>query len=46
MESMRWAVHVTRMGEVRNSHRILFPKPRGKRPDGRPAYRGQNWNVS
>jgi hypothetical protein len=34
--SMRWAVHVARMGEKRNAHRILVGKPEGKRPHGRP----------
>jgi hypothetical protein len=29
---MRWAGHVTRMGEKRNAYRILVGKPEGKRP--------------
>jgi hypothetical protein len=29
---MRWAGHVTRMGEERNACRILVRKPEGKRP--------------
>jgi hypothetical protein len=33
---MRWAVHVTLMGEKRNAYRILVGKPEGKRPLGRP----------
>jgi hypothetical protein len=33
---MRWAAHVTRMGETRNAYRILVGKPEGKRPLGRP----------
>jgi hypothetical protein len=33
---MRWAGHVTRMGEKRSAYRILVGKPRGKRPLGRP----------
>jgi hypothetical protein len=31
---MRWAGHVTRMGEKRNSNRLLMGKPEGKRPLG------------
>jgi hypothetical protein len=29
---MRWACHVTRMGEKRNAYRILVRKAEGKRP--------------
>jgi hypothetical protein len=29
---MRWAGHVTRMGEKRNMYRLLVGKPEGKRP--------------
>jgi hypothetical protein len=36
---MRWAGHVARMGEKRNSFRILVGKPEGKRPLGRPRCR-------
>jgi hypothetical protein len=36
---MRWAGHVTRMGEKRNAYRILLGKPEGKRPLGRPRRR-------
>jgi hypothetical protein len=32
---MRWAGHVTRMGEKRNAYSILVGKPEGKRPLGR-----------
>jgi hypothetical protein len=32
---MRWAGHVTRMGEKRNAYRFLVGKPEGKRPLGR-----------
>jgi hypothetical protein len=32
-------VHVARMGEKRNAHRILVGKPEGKRPLGRPRRR-------
>jgi hypothetical protein len=37
---MRWAGHVARMGEKRNSCRFLVGKPEGKRPLGRPRRRG------
>jgi hypothetical protein len=33
---MRWAGHVSRMGEKRNAYRLLVGKPEGKRPLGRP----------
>jgi hypothetical protein len=33
--TMRWAGHVTRMGETRIAYRILVGKPEGKRPLGR-----------
>jgi hypothetical protein len=36
---MRWAGHAARMGERRNSYRILVGKPEGKRPLGRPRRR-------
>jgi hypothetical protein len=36
---MRWAGHVARMGEKRNSYRLLLGKPEGKRPLGRPRRR-------
>jgi len=29
---MRWAVHVERMGEMRNAYKILVGKPEGKTP--------------
>jgi hypothetical protein len=32
---MRWAGHVTRMGEERVVYRVLVGKPEGKRPLGR-----------
>jgi len=32
---MRWAGHVTCMGERRNVYRVLVGKPEGKRPLGR-----------
>jgi hypothetical protein len=35
---MRWAGHVTRMGEKRNAYRILVGKPEEKRPLGRPRH--------
>jgi hypothetical protein len=33
---MRWAGHVSRLGEKRNAYRILVEKTEGKRPRGRP----------
>jgi hypothetical protein len=36
---VRWAWHVARMGEERNTHSILVGKPDGKRPLGRPRRR-------
>ena len=36
---MRWAGHVTRMGEERGVYRVLVGKPEGKRPRGRPRCR-------
>jgi hypothetical protein len=32
---MRWAGHITRMGEKRHAYRVLVGKPEGKRPLGR-----------
>jgi hypothetical protein len=39
LRRMRWAGHVTRMGEKRNVYRLLVGKPEGKRPLGRPRCR-------
>jgi hypothetical protein len=36
---MRWAGHVTRIGEKRNVYRLLVGKPEGKRPLVRPRCR-------
>jgi len=36
---MRWAGHVTRMGEERGVYRVLVGKPEGRRPLGRPRSR-------
>jgi hypothetical protein len=36
---MRWAGHVARMGEKRNSYRLLVGKPERRRPLGRPRRR-------
>jgi hypothetical protein len=36
---MRWAGHVTRMGEKRNAYRSLVGKPEGRMPLGRPRHR-------
>jgi len=40
---MRWAGHVTRMGERRGVYMVLVGKPEGKRPLGRPR---RNWKDS
>jgi hypothetical protein len=39
---MRWAGHVTRMGEERRLYKVLVGKPEGKRPLGRPRLRWEN----
>jgi len=39
---MRWAEHVTRMGERRGVYRVLVWKPGGKRPLGRPRRRWED----
>jgi hypothetical protein len=39
---MRWAGHVTRMGEGRNVYRVLVGKPEGKRPLGRTRRRWED----
>jgi hypothetical protein len=39
---MRWAGHVTRMGEGRGVHRVLVGKPEGKRPLVRPRSRWED----
>jgi len=39
---MRWAGHVTCMGEGRGVYRVLVGKPEGKRPMGRPRRR---WGI-
>jgi hypothetical protein len=36
---MKWAGHVTWMGEKRNAYRLFVGKPEGKRPLGRPRHR-------
>jgi hypothetical protein len=35
---MRWAGYVACMGEIRNSYGILFGKPEGEQPLGRPKH--------
>jgi hypothetical protein len=42
LKRIRWAGHVARMGEKRNSYRLLVGKPEGKRPLGRPRRRWVN----
>ena len=36
---MRWAGHVTRVGELKGVYRVLVGKPEGRRPLGRPRRR-------
>jgi hypothetical protein len=36
---MRWTGHVARMGEVRGAYNILFGRPEGRIPLGRPRRR-------
>ena len=39
---LRWAGHVTRMGNERGAWKLLVGKPEGKRPVGRPRMR---WKI-
>ncbi|KAJ4450395.1 hypothetical protein ANN_01819 [Periplaneta americana] len=39
---LRWAGHVTRMGESRNAYRVLVGRPEGERPLGRPRRRWED----
>jgi hypothetical protein len=39
---MRWAGHVSRMGEVRGAYSILVGRPEGRRPLGRPSRRWED----
>jgi hypothetical protein len=39
---MRWAGHVARVGEVRGAYNILFGRPEGRRPLGRPRRRWED----
>jgi hypothetical protein len=36
---MIWAGHIARIGEKRNTYRLLVRKPVGRRPLGRPRHR-------
>jgi hypothetical protein len=36
---MRWAGHVTRMGEIENTYKMLVRNPAGKKTLGRPKRR-------
>jgi hypothetical protein len=40
---MRWAGHVTRMGEERKVYQVLVGKPEGKKPLGKPRRRWEDW---
>jgi hypothetical protein len=39
LRRMRWAGHVAHTGEGTGVHRVLFGRPKGKRPLGRPRHR-------
>ena len=39
---LRWAGHVTRMGNERGAWKLLAGRPEGKRPVGRPRMRWEN----
>jgi hypothetical protein len=39
---MTWAEHVTHIGEMRNTYKILVRKPKGKRQRGRPRRKGED----
>jgi hypothetical protein len=39
---LRWAGHVSRMGEGRGVYRVLVGRPEGKRPLGRPRHRWED----
>jgi hypothetical protein len=39
---MRWAGHITRVGEKRHAYRILVEKPEGKKPIRKPRHRWEN----
>jgi hypothetical protein len=39
---MRWAGHVTCLGEVRGVYRVMVGRPEGKRPVGRPRHRWED----
>jgi len=40
--SIKWAGHVARVGDMRNTHRILVGKSQRKRPFGRPRCRWED----
>jgi hypothetical protein len=40
---MRWAGHVTRIGDERKVYRVLVGKPEGKRPLGKPRRIWEDW---
>ena len=39
---LRWAGHVVRMEQIRNTYRVLVGKPESKRPLGRPRRRWED----
>jgi hypothetical protein len=42
LRRVRWAGHVARMGKGRGVYRVLFRRPEGKRPLGRPRRRWED----
>ncbi|KAJ4428983.1 hypothetical protein ANN_25979 [Periplaneta americana] len=40
---LRWAGHVARIGESRNTYRVLDGRPEGRRPLGRPRWRWEDY---
>jgi len=42
---MRWAGHVSRLGEMINAYDILVGKLQGKKPLGRPGRRWENIRI-
>jgi len=41
---MRWVGHVARQGESRGVYRIFLGKSEGKKANGRPRHRWENYN--
>jgi hypothetical protein len=39
---IRWAGHISHMGETRGAYRVLEGRPEGKRPLGRPRHKWED----